>query len=72
MLKRFGIVVASVLLLASPALAQDDDIVNARLFGYDQGVALNGRTHLTYLAMVGLGAVGIAVMFINGKRSHLD
>ncbi len=72
MSKRLGIVVASVLLLAAPAMAQDDEIVNARLYGFEREVALGGRAHLTYLSMVGLGVVGLAVMFINAKRSHLD
>lgn len=72
MTKRLGTIIASVLLFTAPAMAQDDEIVNARLYGFEREVALGGRTHLTYLGMVGLGVVGLAVMFINAKRSHLD
>jgi hypothetical protein len=73
MSKRVALMLAaSVLVTASPAWARSDELVNARLHGFSQDVTLGGQTHLTYLAMVGLGVVGLAVMFVNAKRSHLD
>ncbi len=46
----------------------------ARLEGYEKSVFLNdpGSSGLTWLFLVGLSVVPVAVMFKDAKRTHLD
>jgi hypothetical protein len=64
------------LLLLSPAIAMADDAipVDGRLQGYKEnmGPAVPGSTTLTWLTLVGLGVLGVGVMFMSAKRTHLD
>ena len=68
------------LTLAAPSLSRasssDDDSTpdhDARLDGYTQKMVLDsGGTALTYFVLVLMGGLCIGVMFISGKRSHLD
>jgi len=60
-----------------PSLSLADDTTppdhDARLDGYAQKTVLDsGGTASTYIVMVFLGAIGLGVMFIKGKRTHLD
>lgn len=62
-------------LLAAPGMvsAQDEPtIVDARLENYPQSVTLTGSTALTWLLLVVLVAICVAVVFKNANRSHLD
>jgi hypothetical protein len=72
------------LLLLTPALllarppTPDKDILDGRLEGYAKGgqpvnVTLEGgSTALTWLLLVFLAAIAVAVLFKNAKRTHLD
>jgi hypothetical protein len=61
---------------AIPMSAKADDnskSYDGRLDDYGKPVTLdNGGTALTYFIWVGLGVVGLIVMFKDAKRSHLD
>ena len=61
-----------ILLTCSAALGQDDEkVVDARLQGYPQRVAIEkSSTALTWLLFVVLGGVCVGVMFINAKRTR--
>ena len=53
----------------------DDDVTpnDARLDTFQtQTVALDSGTALTWLALMGLGVVGLTGLFKDAKRSHLD
>ena len=63
------------LLAVSPALARADDTPppDARLMGYKSVVAPQpGSTALQWLSLIGLGVVGLGMLFLSAKRSHLD
>jgi hypothetical protein len=63
---------AFVLIATATALA-DDAQPDARWMGYANPMAPPaGSTSLQWLALVGLGVVGLGVMFMNAKRTHLD
>jgi len=67
------LVLAVVVLSPVLAFADDEAPVDARLQGYKQPMAPTpGSTSFQWLCFVGLGIVGMGVMFINAKRSHLD
>ena len=68
------IVLAACLLSAVPALGQEDEVEHdARLDGYAENVILDGdSTALTWLLLVLLGSIAMAVMFKNARRTHLD
>ena len=59
-----------------PALAQDEDEIkmDARLEGYEgTNVSVpNQSTALIWLLFVFLGVVGLAALFKDAKRTHLD
>lgn len=65
------------LVLGSPALAhadgtQDEDI-DARLAGYTQNVKLEkSGVAVTWMLYAVLAVIGVAVLFKNPNRSHLD
>ncbi len=64
-------------LLATPltALAAEDDEITTptRLEGYTSNVKLDASsTALTWLLLIFLAVICIAVLFKNAKRSHLD
>ena len=63
-------------ILGAPAVARADDSdvpVDARFQGYNAKVAPQpGSVATTWLCLIGLGVVGMGVMFINSRRSHLD
>ena len=49
------------------------DIVDARLEGYNQTVSLEPKsTALMWMLFLFLAVVGLAVMFKDAKRTHLD
>jgi hypothetical protein len=55
------------------AMADDTSPLDARLQGYKDGIALPPASTATqWLALVGLGVVGVGIMFMNARRSHLD
>jgi hypothetical protein len=69
--------IAASLALAAPSLALADDTAppdhDARLDGYAQKTVLDsGGTASVYIVMFFVGAIGLGVMFIKGKRTHLD
>jgi hypothetical protein len=78
--RRFAALYLTVLALVGPVLlpagtARADDSTaknDARLEGYARKVAIDGSTAPSYLLLTGLGIVGLAVMFKDAKRSHLD
>lgn len=66
---------AGVLLIGTPAFAQDDadKSYDARLEGHNGTVQLDGGSSaLTFLLLAGLGILAIGVTFKSGKRTHLD
>jgi hypothetical protein len=72
-----GCLAASLSVIApAMTLASDDDSAlthDARLDGYPQNMVLDASgTATTYIVMCLLGGLGIGVMFIKGKRTHLD
>ena len=67
--------VAAATVLAAPAMALADDTgpVDGRLTGFREGVlTAPGSNAVTWLMLVGIGVVCIAVMFMSANRSHLD
>lgn len=75
-LRRLLAVLASVAVLSLPAAARADDdevVTDGRLEGYKDTVALpKSGTGTTYLLLVVLVIVGLAGLFKDAKRSHLD
>ena len=70
-----GLVLAACLALPAAARADDEAIPDhdARLDGYSTNVVLDaGGTASTYILLFLLGGVGLGVVFISSKRSHLD
>jgi hypothetical protein len=66
---------AIAILLSSPvvALAEDEELRDARMEGYAGSVQLEpGSSALTYLLFFFLSVVAAAVVFKNAKRTHLD
>ena len=62
---------------SAPALSLADDTTppdhDARLDGYPQNMVLDASgTAMTYVVLCLLGGIGLGVMFISGKRTHLD
>jgi len=70
----FSLTLLSVLL--APALALADDApepYDARMLGYPGNVQLDGGgTALSWIVLVLLGVLTIAVLFKDAKRTHLD
>jgi hypothetical protein len=63
------------ILVLSPAMARADDAPtpDARLLGYKSAVEPQpGSTALQWLSLIGLGVVGLGMLFYSAKRSHLD
>jgi hypothetical protein len=60
--------------VASPALAQEDEVKHdGRLDGYTGPVSVeNQSTALIWLLFVFLGVVALAGLFKDAKRTHLD
>jgi len=55
------------------ALADDQSkSVDGRLDDYGKNVTLDSGTALSYFVWIGLGLVGLLVMFKDAKRTHLD
>jgi len=72
-LVRLGYATAAMLLLPLEVLAQDDRRIDARIEGYKVPVKVEeSSTTLTWLLMIFLTAIAIAVLFKNAKRTHLD
>jgi hypothetical protein len=77
-MRRKLLAMAFVLLMLGviPMSAMADDNAKSydgRLDDYDKNVTLdNGGTALTYFIWVGLGVLGLIVLFKDAKRSHLD
>jgi hypothetical protein len=75
-----AVCLAVVLALSIPStsLARNDDEdqpkeYDARILGYTQDVDLKtGSTALSWLLLIALGVVSVAVLFKDAKRSHLD
>jgi hypothetical protein len=69
------IVLLTVGLAPLSALADDQSkSYDGRLddYGKDKNVTLDSGTALSYFVWIGLGLVGLLVMFKDAKRSHLD
>jgi heme/copper-type cytochrome/quinol oxidase subunit 2 len=67
----------AVVVVATPmtARASEDEPTSydARIEGYPQKVQLDaGSTALTWLLLIVLGVLSVAVLFKDAKRSHLD
>jgi cytochrome c-type biogenesis protein CcmH/NrfF len=69
----------AIMVLTTPMVAlarrpeADRDIVDARLEGYNQTVSLEPKsTALVWMLFLFLAVVGLAVMFKDAKRTHLD
>jgi hypothetical protein len=78
-IKRWAIAVclAAAFSVTAPSLSRADDTAppdhDARLDGYPQTMLLDASgTAMTYIVMFLLGGLGLGVMFISGKRTHLD
>ncbi len=68
---------AAFFMVAAPSLSRADDdgppAHDARLDGYAQNTVLDsGGTAFTYIVLCVVGGIGLGVLFISGKRSHLD
>jgi hypothetical protein len=79
MKQRVLALIVALMVLSAPAIVSarppemEKEIVDGRLEGYTKPVTLESSSGaLTWLLFVFLGAVGVAVMFKNAKRSHLD
>ncbi len=63
-------------LLASPttAHAQDEEEgpPDARLGGFTQEVKTEGGNMVQWFTLFGMGIIGLSVLFIDAKRTHLD
>jgi hypothetical protein len=67
--------VAALTVLYAPllALAEDEVKYNPRLVGYKTNVAVPDRSSaLTWILLLFLAAICVAVLFKNAKRTHLD
>jgi len=64
----------TVIAMAVPAWADDDTAsLDARLLGYKNDVYSSpGSTMTLWLIVIALGAVGLGVLFMSARRSHLD
>jgi len=77
-LLRWTFALIAIVVLASPALARQDqehEIYDARLEGYadSRNVTLEGGSMgLTWFFFVVLGGVALIAMFKDARRSHLD
>jgi hypothetical protein len=58
----------------SRASSSDEDVPthDARLDGYATKTVLDGGTAVTYICLGLLSVLCLGVLFINGKRTHLD
>ena len=55
------------------ARAAEDFVVDARLEGYADSVKVDaGSTALTWISLILLTVIGLAPLFKDAKRSHLD
>ena len=73
--RMLSILVAAVGLLLWPlsVLAEDEPVLDARLEGYKENVKLpDSTTALTWMLLVALAVLCIAVLFKNAKRTHMD
>jgi len=71
-----GMVIALLTVGIAPQSALADDqskSYDGRLDDYgNKSVTLDGGAALSYFVWIGLGLVGLLVMFKDAKRSHLD
>ncbi len=79
--KYVSVLLVAVWLLAAPSMSsaqneeRDESEIIPTLHGYEQGDGVyqeGASTALTYMLLVALTAVGIAVMFKDARRTHLD
>ena len=68
---------AAMLAVPAAALARDEEkeheVYDARLEGYKENVTLEGGSvGLTWVLLIVLGAIGMAGLFKDAKRTHLD
>ncbi|MGA2443197.1 MAG: hypothetical protein ABSH08_19765 [Tepidisphaeraceae bacterium] len=67
------VVLLTVGLAPLSALADDQSkSYDGRLDDYGKNVTLDSGAALSYFVWIGLGLVGLLVMFKDAKRSHLD
>jgi len=74
------LLLGSILPVAQPAARANNrqqteeelEYTDARLEGYPQTVYIEGGTSTTWFLLVFLGVVGLAVLFKDAKRTHLD
>lgn len=77
-MKRFLLIlvmtIAATALPFRPAFADDEDAKpNVKVEGYTRPVKLeDSSTALTYILLIFIGGICVAVMFKDAKRSHLD
>lgn len=76
-MKQLSILLVALILAAAPvsvAQANDESEIeyDARYYGYEPDVALEGGVSMTWLLMAALSAAGVGVLFIHPRRSHLD
>ena len=77
MRRKLALFVFLLAVVLAPLSARADDTApksyDGRLDDFAQPVTLDGGgTALTYFLFVGLGVIGLAAMFRNARRSHLD
>lgn len=58
--------------IAWAAAAEDDETIDGRLEGYNTIAIDRGGTGMIYLLLLLLAVVGLAALFKNANRSHLD
>jgi hypothetical protein len=68
-----AIICAMPMVLTSSAQAADDEEVpNARLMGYQESVNVGGGQAGSYVVLGFLGVLTCGILFKNANRSHLD
>ena len=84
LMQRFAMLVIAAILSASPAWAQDEEVrPDARTEGYVKGegqqaaagplfISPERGTSTAWFILAAVSAIGVGVMFKNGRRTHLD
>lgn len=73
--QRWPAIACALLMLGATtgvARADDEEIPNARLAGYQQTAEIAGGSAGAFAVLGILGAITVGAMFKNANRSHLD
>mgnify|MGYP001051160208 CR=1 FL=1 len=72
-LQRIAPLVVVLASFCSPAMAQEENLPDARFVGYPEKYNLERPTTATaWFALVGLGLIAAGPLFLNANRTHLD